>query len=145
MYYIYHIPGEKIGCTKNYPARPASQSDNYELLEIHEDIENASNRELELQAEYGYKVDDNDYKSSTNNGLGYGGGIGRIFTKEECSRAGKIAAASRPTKVMRKMQSAGGKKSTSILRTCPHCNDTIKGPFYFRAHGNRCKHKKIDI
>jgi hypothetical protein len=58
MYYIYHIPGVKIGCTDNVERRIEQQSfTNYEILEEHIDIYKASNRELYLQKQYGYKVD----------------------------------------------------------------------------------------
>jgi hypothetical protein len=55
MYYIYHIPGVKIGCTSNLKKRIQSQGfTEYEVLETHTDIDIASNREIELQNEYGY-------------------------------------------------------------------------------------------
>ena len=34
-----------------------------------------------------------------------------------------------------------GKKSASIEKTCPYCGRTIKGPIYFRFHGDKCKMK----
>lgn len=58
MYYIYHIPGVKIGCTKNLKSRIKSQGfTEYEILEEHYDINLASDRERELQRKYGYDVD----------------------------------------------------------------------------------------
>jgi uncharacterized lipoprotein NlpE involved in copper resistance len=66
MYYIYHIPGKKIGCTKNPKSRIKQQGvENYEILETHTDIHIASKREMELQKEYGYKVDSCTYYDST--------------------------------------------------------------------------------
>ncbi len=66
MYYIYHIPGVKIGCTKNPNNRIKQQTHSEsEILEIYEDINIASKRERELQKEYGYKVDTCDYISAT--------------------------------------------------------------------------------
>lgn len=65
MYYIYHIPGKKIGCTKNPKRRLSEQNTNvYEILEIHNDIDIASNRERELQNQYGYKLDKILYKDA---------------------------------------------------------------------------------
>lgn len=65
MYYIYHIPGEKIGCTKDYPQRCIDQGfSNYELLETHNDGQKAGDRELELQKQYGYPVDKSHYMHS---------------------------------------------------------------------------------
>jgi hypothetical protein len=58
MYYIYHIPGVKIGCTKNLKSRIRVQGfTEYEVLEEHYDINIASNRERQLQRKYGYQVD----------------------------------------------------------------------------------------
>jgi hypothetical protein len=57
-YYIYHIPGVKIGCTYNIKQRIMNyKHPNYEILETHIDIFIASDREQELQKQYGYKVD----------------------------------------------------------------------------------------
>jgi hypothetical protein len=57
-YYIYHIVGVKIGCTKNLKHRIKSQGfTEYEILEEHTDINLASDRERELQRKYGYQVD----------------------------------------------------------------------------------------
>ena len=58
MYYIYHIPGVKIGCTDNVQERISAQKFiNYEVLEEHTDAYIASDREIALQKQYGYPVD----------------------------------------------------------------------------------------
>ena len=58
MFYIYHVPGVKIGCSQNIKKRMQSQKFiNYEILEHHYDEYIASDREQELQKQYGYKVD----------------------------------------------------------------------------------------
>jgi len=58
MYYIYHIPDVKIGCSVRPRNRVKSQGYNeYLILEEHIDIHIAKQRELELQKEYGYRVD----------------------------------------------------------------------------------------
>lgn len=56
MYYIYHIEGVKIGCTKNPKRRIVKQQGfkKYEILESHEDIEIADERERLLNIQYGY-------------------------------------------------------------------------------------------
>jgi NUMOD1 domain len=55
MYYIYHIPGVKIGCSINPKVRVKKQGySDYELLETHTDIKIASIREIELQKQYGF-------------------------------------------------------------------------------------------
>tara|TARA_R100000951_G_C2537284_1_gene148229 strand:- start:79 stop:567 length:489 start_codon:yes stop_codon:yes gene_type:complete len=68
MYYIYHIPNVKIGCTKNPKRRLQQQGySSFEILETHDCIDSASVREQELQKEYGYKVDTSTYKESVQN------------------------------------------------------------------------------
>ena len=65
MYYIYHIAGIKIGCTNNLERRIREQGFNeYELLEQHADKFIASNREKELQKQYGYRLDTIPYNES---------------------------------------------------------------------------------
>ena len=67
MYYIYHIPDVKIGCTSNLKKRIRDQGNvNYEILEQHTCIDTASKRELQLQKEYGYPVDKIPYWKSLN-------------------------------------------------------------------------------
>jgi hypothetical protein len=57
-FYIYHIEGVKIGCSVNADIRVKEQGYNeYEILETHNDIYKASDREIELQKQYGYAVD----------------------------------------------------------------------------------------
>ena len=61
IYYIYHIPGKKIGVTQNLKVRIQNykgiELSEVEVLEEHTDIHRVSLREQELQKEYGYKVD----------------------------------------------------------------------------------------
>ena len=65
-YCIYHIPGKKIGVTNNLEDRVTRQQgyteDEYEILDMSDDICYISHREIELQKEYGYKVDRKLYK-----------------------------------------------------------------------------------
>jgi len=67
MYYLYHIPGKKIGVTRDLNNRVTQQQgyspDEYEVLEQSQDIDYISSRELELQKSYGYKVDLKPYKN----------------------------------------------------------------------------------
>ena len=60
-YYIYHIPGKKIGMTCDLENRVTEQQGyephEYEVLTTSEDIGFASDMERQLQKEYGYKVD----------------------------------------------------------------------------------------
>lgn len=55
MYYIYHIEGIKIGCTKDLKRRMKDQNfKSYEILESYDDINIAAERERELSIQYGY-------------------------------------------------------------------------------------------
>ena len=62
QYYIYHIPGVKIGCTKDLKLRMQQQGfTEWEILETHTDVYEASKREIQLQKEYGLPVDQIPY------------------------------------------------------------------------------------
>ena len=65
-YCIYHIPGKKIGVTNNLEDRVTRQQgyteDEYEILDMSDDISYISHREIELQKQFGYKVDQKLYK-----------------------------------------------------------------------------------
>tara|TARA_R100000935_G_scaffold57900_1_gene93130 strand:- start:2005 stop:2790 length:786 start_codon:yes stop_codon:yes gene_type:complete len=71
MYYLYHIPGKKIGVTRNLNTRvtliQGYKEGEYEVLEQSEDIDYISDREIELQKSYGYKVDLKKYKNLNHN------------------------------------------------------------------------------
>jgi len=65
-YFLYHIPGKKIGVTRNLIDRVTTQQgytlDEIEVLDQSTDIDYISSRELELQKSYGYRVDLKPYK-----------------------------------------------------------------------------------
>ena len=67
MYYLYHIPGKKIGVTRNLYNRVTKQqgysSKEYEVLFSTQDISKISAMEIELQKSYGYKVDRQTYEN----------------------------------------------------------------------------------
>ena len=67
MYYLYHIPGKKIGVTRNLNTRvtliQGYKEGEYEVLDQSDDIDYISDREIELQKSYGYKVDRKLYKN----------------------------------------------------------------------------------
>jgi len=67
MYYLYHIPGKKIGVTRDLNTRvtlmQGYKENEYEVLEQSDDIDYISDREIELQKSYGYKVDRKLYKN----------------------------------------------------------------------------------
>ena len=60
-YYIYHIPGKKIGVTRDLENRVTKQQgygpDEYEILGEYINIDDVSSMERMLQKEYGYEVD----------------------------------------------------------------------------------------
>jgi len=65
MYYIYHIPGKKIGVTRDLKKRVEEQqgydSSEYHILMKSKNIEYVSEQEIYLQKMYGYRVDDEPY------------------------------------------------------------------------------------
>ncbi len=123
IYFIYHIPGIKIGCTSDLQTRMRVQSfTEWEILEEHTDIYEVSDREIQLQKDYGLPVDNMPYWKSVENrpkytsqtgrtaGLKGGartrdlGHLDRVRTKEVCAMGG------RATKGMPKPKTA-----------CPKC------------------------
>jgi len=61
-YYLYHIPGKKVGVTTNLEERVHKQQGyypgEYEIIETSDDIEFISEGERIMQKFYGYRVDD---------------------------------------------------------------------------------------
>ena len=64
-YYIYHIPGKKVGVTTNLEERVHKQQGyypgEYEIIETSDDIDFISAGEIIMQRCYGYKVDEVPY------------------------------------------------------------------------------------
>ena len=64
-YYIYHIPGKKIGVTRDLKKRVEEQQGyeegEYHILMKSDNIEYISEQEIYLQKMYGYRVDDEPY------------------------------------------------------------------------------------
>jgi NTP pyrophosphatase (non-canonical NTP hydrolase) len=62
IYYLYHIPGKKVGVTTNLEERVHKQQGyypgEYEIIETSEDIDFISAGERIMQKCYGYKVDE---------------------------------------------------------------------------------------
>jgi hypothetical protein len=138
VYYIYHIPGIKIGCSKIPTKRVKYQGySEFEILEEHLDIHEASKREKALQRQYGYRVDRSDYSRvlmlSSIAGKNGGSVSGPKLVKSgHLARVGLIAVANgSPSKA--------GKANCAILRECPHCGKQGKGPTMFRYHFDNCK------
>ena len=66
-YYLYHIPGKKIGVTRDLQNRVTEQQGyephEYEVLDMSDDIDFISKLELKLQKQYGYRVDMKPYNN----------------------------------------------------------------------------------
>ena len=64
-YYLYHIPGKKIGITTNLKSRVEDQQgyteDEYDVVLETDDINIASEAEISLQKAFGYRVDITPY------------------------------------------------------------------------------------
>jgi len=64
-YYLYHIPGKKVGVTTNLEERVHKQQGyypgEYEIIETSDDIDFISAGEIIMQKCYGYKVDEVPY------------------------------------------------------------------------------------
>jgi NTP pyrophosphatase (non-canonical NTP hydrolase) len=64
-YYIYHIPGKKIGVTRDLKYRVEEQQgygpNEYDIIMKSDNIDYISEQELYLQKQYGYRVDDEPY------------------------------------------------------------------------------------
>ena len=73
IYHLYHIPGKRIGVTRDLNKRvtvvQGYKPGEYEVLDSSDDIEYISDMEIELQKSYGYKVDTNKYKDLHNQKL----------------------------------------------------------------------------
>jgi NTP pyrophosphatase (non-canonical NTP hydrolase) len=66
-YYLYHIPGKKIGVTRDLNRRvtltQGYKPGEYEVLDQSDDIDYISKKEIELQQSYGYRKDHKLYKN----------------------------------------------------------------------------------
>ena len=161
MYYIYHIKGVKIGCSTQPKIRVKRQGyTEYEILETHTDIDVASQREIALQKQYGYKVDNTTYSQSyewVTKGNPPLEPMWKGFSKwikenpekhsKNASLGGKVTGPIQGKKNAESGHiSALGKKNSQFnnrVRTCPHCGITTRGVGYERWHGDRCKNKPI--
>jgi NADH pyrophosphatase NudC (nudix superfamily) len=159
MYYIYHIKGIKIGCSKEPNRRVKNQGyTEFEILEQYEDIEIASKREIELQQQYGYKKDNIKYSqtisSPTIEGIkkgGYNSGNKermRDIQKKYAHLGGlKQGAIQGNINKENGHMSRLGKKMTEYnnrVQICPYCGKESRGVGYIRWHGDKCKKKPTD-
>jgi hypothetical protein len=143
-YYIYHIPGIKIGCSKTPKQRVKGQGySNFEILEEHIDIYIASNREIELQKQYGYPVDKTSYWQTVS-----------AATLEDRKRSGRLGGCKIGktnginlvnSGEWKKRQSNGGKIQGSIPHICPYCSKKGTGNTMKRWHFDNCKKNLMTV
>ena len=143
-YLIYHIPGVKIGCTCDLHKRMRDQGfTQWEILEEYNDIHEASDREIQLQKDYGYKVDTSPYWQSVQNRPKWNNKTRRLFSKEDCIAGGKWHKDKpKPTKYKTKEHTAAAVQASLRRIVCDHCGKDANTGNYARWHGDNCKHKK---
>lgn len=141
MYYIYHIPGIKIGVSSELEKRIKAQGyESFEILEQHEDIDIVSKREKELQRQYGYRVDGPDYSSSIELRMigAKSKSIAKVNAAKENIKKATVAA------VLAGAPSKAGKANAAKQRKCPYCGKEGTGPTMYRYHYENCKQKQRD-
>jgi hypothetical protein len=160
MYTVYYIPDfvwldgtiGKIGCTEQEPKErvQAQGYSNYKVLEEHIDVYIASDRELALQKQYGLPVDRIPYWRVIKMQTPYSRKKGGLVSGNKNKQSGQISALGKTGiggriggLVTGKLHIESGvmEKMHNTVRTCPHCNKSIKGGNYFKWHGDKCKAK----
>jgi hypothetical protein len=139
-YYIYHIPGIKIGCTTDLTKRMQDQGfTNWEILWQQEgDYEFgwiAGENEIELQKLYDYKVDTVNYQVSRQNRSTWNNNTRFSLTKEDCIKGGKNGLG-------RKVENTENYRNAALnrpTRQCEICGNQVKVNVY-KQHVN--SHKK---
>ena len=136
-YYIYHVPGFKIGCTSNLNKRLKDQNlTKWELLETHTDGWLAGDREKELQKEYGLPIDAVHYMISVQNRY--------KLTNEDRSKGGRNSIDQMRSFLTRDILSKAGKAGLGKSKPktlCIHCNRMIANNMINRFHNDNCKQK----
>ncbi len=134
-YKIYHIPGVKIGVSVKPKSRVKAQGySDYEIIEEHKCISKVSDREIELQKEYGYKVDTIRYEDFMKNRNTKGG-----YT--EANRKG-LSEKYWGTDEHRETASKVGKVTQIYLRdtrVCDKCGKQVDLGNHAKHHGDNCK------
>ena len=146
MYYIYHIPGIKIGCSVNPKRRVKAQKyNNYEIIEQHTDINIASEREIELQKQYGYKIDNGSriYSEHFFSNMGKVGGSKNTDAQKNARTKNRKKSKIFLNTIFQSEQGKKGQIAQNIELTCPNCNKIGKGRVMYRHHFDRCKLKSI--
>ena len=98
-YLIYHIPGIKIGCTSDLHKRMLDQGfTEWEILEEHNCIYEVSDREIQLQKDYGLPVDKVPYWKSVQNRFKWTDETRYVLTPEDGRKGGSISGLLKPSK-----------------------------------------------
>jgi hypothetical protein len=158
MYYIYHIPGVKIGCSVNPESRVAKQGYfEFEILEEVNNIYEASYREIQLQREYNYTVDSclyyvsianrhKGFKDPSNSGkLGYVAADLKKYHKQNGTKLGewvKENAKEHNKKISDIMMAKGNHPSQRIV-ICDKCGKKTKGSGPAARHYKLCQNQNI--
>lgn len=141
IYYIYHLPHfihkdgsiGKIGVSEKPKIRTKNQGyADYEILEEYTCIYKVSDREIELQKQYGYPVDKQLYWKTR-----------KMPTKEGNTKGGKTAVESGQLRLVstKEASSKGGLTQSQITYTCPYCGNEGKSNVMLRHHFDKCKYK----
>ena len=125
MYYIYHIPGVKIGCSIQPKIRVKAQGyTQYDILEEHNNKKIAAYREVELQKKYGYLIDDCKYDETDYSSMGVKGGnrskaLGHVKKWQEIgsSIASKLSRSEKQIESFKKYQGIGKDVSAKLSRS----------------------------
>lgn len=139
VYYIYHVPGVKVGCTNDPGKRLRNQGyTNYQILEAYEDIYEASDREIYLQKLMGYPVDKVPYWQSVK--------TANKWSKEDTIRGSKKAGSSNAKKpgYMGQIGSIGANSDIHPNKTtgiCKYCGVEMQKMNLGRYHNEKCKKK----
>lgn len=134
MYYIYHIPGVKIGCSINPKRRVKVQGyTEFEILAEVNDKLAAGNLEIELQKQYGYSVDKIKYYETNYKSMGHKGGAKSVelgHTKKLQKLGSKIAAKLPRTELQmeqaKKVQKIGAKIAWTLPRSEKQLSSMLK-------------------
>jgi hypothetical protein len=154
---VYHVPGEKIGCTNDWPQRVIDQGfnpDACEFLFTSNDGWEAGDKERELQKEYGYKVDRQHYMVSRENRRkgGIKGGLTNKESghwKEVCIIGGKTVGPENGQKLVEsgkwKEIVALGTIAAAEKITCKVCGTSSSTGNHSKWHGKNCMWPDVQL
>jgi len=136
-FYIYEVPGEKNGATKDWKSRIRSNFRKYEvepiLIETMEGPDTEAmwqvvgDREWELADQNGYKRGDHYVairKKSSHNNRTTSHFIGQANPSPGNHKEGATK---------------GGIEMAKVVNTCEHCGYQGRGPNFYRYHSKNCK------